>query len=189
MIHVHTGVFIISALLLLSLPLDWLAAVALSSLFHEFCHILALLLLNGKIRSIKVQLCGCIIESSPMEPWKQFCSILAGPAGSFLLLFLCRTVPKIAICGLLQGLYNLIPLLPLDGGRLMRLLLDHVCHEKADRVMSFVAFFVSVLFILFAAWLIIYDFLNPWTMIIVLCWNIRMLLRKIPCKQSEIGVQ
>lgn len=189
MIQIHVGVFLISALLLLSLPLDWLGAVAVSSLFHEFGHILALCLLNGKIISIKIQLCGCVIESSPMEPWKQFCSILAGPAASFLLLFLCRMAPKIAICGLLQGLYNLIPILPLDGGRLLRLILYHVWPEKANLLMCSVALSVSVLFFLLAVWLMKLDILNPWTIVMVFLWNIGMLLRKIPCKQSEIGVQ
>lgn len=189
MIQIHPGVFIISALLLLALPLDWLGAVVVSSFFHELCHILALRLLKGRIMRIQVELHGCVIESAPMETWKQFFSILAGPAGSFLLLFLCRITPKIAICGFLQGFYNLIPILPLDGGRLLRLLLYYGCPERADQVMNVMNLSVRVFLILLAVWLIIYDFLNPWTMFFVLCWNIKKLLRKIPCKQWEIGVQ
>ena len=57
---------------------------------------------------------------------------LAGPFGSLLLALLLRHVPELAICGLIQGVYNLLPLYPLDGGRALRCLFSFA-GEKGER--------------------------------------------------------
>lgn len=164
------------------LPLDWIMAVVTAAFFHELCHILTLWSLNGNIRSIKIQPGGCIIECGRMGEWAQFFSILAGPLGSFALLFLCRTAPKIAICGFFQGLYNLIPVLPLDGGRMLRLLLYSVCPEHAEKVMAAVAFGICIAVTFAAVWLTATDSFGVFPLIFSLLWNIKYLPRKIPCK-------
>jgi hypothetical protein len=57
---------------------------------------------------------------------------VAGPAGSFLLLFVARWLPLVAICGFIQGSYNLLPLGTMDGGRVVACLLRVWCSEKAE---------------------------------------------------------
>lgn len=189
MIQIHYGVFYIAALLLFLLPLDWLLAFLIASICHELMHVLALYCLKGKILKIKVQPGGCSIETGRLGEWRQFFSILAGPIGSLSLLLLCHTAPKIAICGFFQGLYNLIPVLPLDGGRLLRLLLYQICPRQAEPVMNNVAVGTCVVLDALVIWLSRMVSFGPWLLTYAFLWNIKILQRKIPCKQSEIGVQ
>lgn len=178
-----------TALLLLILPLDWILSAAAAALIHELCHILVLSSFGGKIRSIHIQPFGCIIESNRVGEWAQFCCILAGPLGSFLLLTLCHTAPKIAICGFVHGLYNLIPVLPLDGGRILRLLLYAVCPEYAEKLLAVAAFGICIAVTFLAFWFASLDSLGLFPLLIALIWNIKYLPRKIPCKPCGIGVQ
>ena len=189
MIQVHFSVFFLAALLILILPLDWLLAAAAASAFHELCHVLMLYLLKGRILRIQVQAGGCIIESGRIGEPQQFASILAGPLGSLCLLLFCRAFPKVAICGLLQGLYNLLPVMPLDGGRLLRLLLYRFCPKRAEWIMTWMAVGSCILLDILAIWLIRFSSDGSWPAFLAVIWNLKFLPRKIPCKPSQIKVQ
>lgn len=189
MIQADFRVFLSAALLLLILPLDWLLAAGAAALVHELCHILVLYTLHGRIMKMDIQTGGCVIESCILGPWREALSILAGPAGSFLLLFLCRVAPKTAICGLVQGVYNLLPVLPLDGGRLLRILLYRFCPERAEKVMNLMTWVVCMLFDLLLIWLNAAVSAGPWLWVAAFAWNLKFLPRKIPCKPTGIGVQ
>lgn len=108
------------ALLVLTLPLGYLAAAILAAAWHEACHALAVLALGGKVLSLRVGLGGARMETSPLEPLPGAICALAGPAGSFLLLLLAPWFPQIAAWGLLQGCFNLLPIYPLDGSQALR---------------------------------------------------------------------
>ena len=158
MICADFHVFFIAALLLLLLPLDWLAAAIAAALIHELCHILVLYALKGRISGIHIHAGGCVIESAVTGKWREFFCILAGPIGSFSLLLLCRMVPKMAVCGLFQGTYNLIPVLPLDGGRLLRLILYQLCPELAEAILFYTAVGIRVLILTLGIWLSVSGF-------------------------------
>lgn len=189
MIRINNWLYYLLAMLFLTFPLDWILSFVISSLFHELCHILFLKFSGGEILKIDAHISGCIIETDRMEVWKQFMSILAGPMGSFSLLLFRRMVPKIAICGLLQGIYNLIPVLPLDGGRLLCLILNGICPKKTDRIMCYLAIAVCGTFELLTIWMTIANSLRPWPIFLVTAWSISVLSRKIPCKPLKIRVQ
>lgn len=184
MIQIESGLFLLFALLLLVFPLDWIGAVIIASLVHELMHILMLYILKSELFMIRILPGGCVIESGFMKPWKQFICILAGPLGSLSLLMLCHSAPRIAICGMLQGIYNLIPVLPLDGGRLLRLVLEGLSPEYADTGM-FIGAVISCLTVTgLAIWVNSMVSVQIWMLILALVWNVRFLPRKIPCKQS-----
>ena len=189
MICVDTAFYLWLAALLLLLPLDWVISVILAAGFHEFCHGAVLMMFGGKIRGIRITPLGCVMDAeSPGDP-ASFCSILAGPVGSFALLFLCHSFPKAAVCGLFHGLYNLLPVLPLDGGRGLQLILNRLIPGQAENILSFAGWLVCTLAAAAALWCCRVLSWGITPVILVIFWIIRMHPRKIPCKPWGIGVQ
>ena len=189
MILLDSAVFILTALLLLILPLDWLLSAVIASFFHELCHILAVYMLKGNITRIQIHARGCVLETDRMEARAQFLSILAGPVGSFLLLLFSHIVPKIALCGFLQGIYNIIPVLPLDGGRLLRLFLYRYCPRQAKILLDVIAIGTCIVMDVLLIWLSTAGVRGIWPLVFALVWNVKSLPRKIPCKPLKSGVQ
>ena len=189
MIHADASLYLWLAALLLFLPFDWVLSALTSALIHEFCHIAVLVMLGGKISRVRISVIGCILDAESPGDFVSFCSILAGPIGSMALLILAESLPKIAVCGLFHGLYNLLPVLPLDGGRGLHLILNHIIPKYADTVLYWIGWTVCCILFLAAIW---FSAAFDWGLapvLIVLFWIIQMHPRKIPCKPSGIGVQ
>lgn len=119
-IHIDYGFFIFTAALLLTIPIRWILAAFLAALVHELGHYSTVRLLGGTVSGAAVSCRGARMEIFPMSPGRELWCILAGPAASFSLLAMARFFPRIAICGLIQGMYNLLPIYPLDGGKALR---------------------------------------------------------------------
>ena len=115
-----------------------------SVLLHELSHALVALRFGLPVRRITLHLLGGLseIEEEPPTPWREFAVAAAGPALSLVLgglgLVLAQaldphTVPGLLALGLawsnlLVGAFNLLPGLPLDGGRMLRSLVWAVTH-------------------------------------------------------------
>lgn len=117
---------ILGALMLLVLPLRWMLAWAVAAALHELGHLVAVCLLGGRVLEIRAGARGMVMETVPMKPWQTILATAAGPGVSLSLVLLCRWMPRTALCGLAQGLYNLLPIYPLDGGRIVRCLFRRV---------------------------------------------------------------
>ena len=104
------------ALVCMALPWQWVLAAAGAAVFHELCHVLAVLAVGGSLQGLRIGAKGAVLRASAMEPWQILISTLAGPLGSLSLVWLAGRLPRLAFCGLTQGLYNLLPLPGLDGG-------------------------------------------------------------------------
>lgn len=122
-VRISASALIFLAVLLLLLPLQWVVAVLLAAFFHELFHGLSILLCGGNLEGITISGRGAVIVTTPMSTSKEVFCALAGPVGSFLLLLFAKWMPRTAICGVIHGLYNIIPLFPMDGGRILRGLL------------------------------------------------------------------
>ena len=134
-VQISAGALIFLAILLLILPLQWVVAVLLAAILHELCHAVAILLCGGCINGITISCRGAVIDTTTMSAGKEIICALAGPLGSFSLLLLAKWAPRTAICGVIHGLYNLIPLFPMDGGRILRGLIHAAFSPPvADRV-------------------------------------------------------
>lgn len=189
MICTDASLYLWLAALLMFLPLDWVLSAFTAALIHELCHIAALLILGGKISKMQISIRGCILDAESPGDFASFCSILAGPLGSMALLMTPGMLPKIAVCGLFHGLYNLLPVLPLDGGRGLHLILKSLIPGHADTVLWWAGWIACCILLTAAVWC---SFALKWgiaPVLIVLFWIIQMHPRKIPCKPSGIGVQ
>lgn len=110
---------VVLAMLLLVLPLPWIAAALLAGFVHECCHYLAIRLLGGRVSGVAIGPRGAVMELRELGGISELLAAAAGPVGSLSLLFLSEAFPRLALCGLVQGVYNLLPIYPLDGGRIL----------------------------------------------------------------------
>ena len=145
------------SLMVLFLPLPWLCAMLVAAAVHEGCHWAALRLLGGAVSAIRMDLFAAQMEFDELSRGREILCALAGPVGSLSLLLLAGRFPRLAVCGLVQGIYNLLPLYPMDGGRI----LCGLCHlwysppkaQKCFRIIEGIAcFFCGVLSVLFVFW-------------------------------------
>ena len=128
------GACIALAMLCLTVPPEWIASAFSAALVHEVCHILAVLLMGGKMESLMICERGAVMDVSPMSSVRELICILAGSAGSLGLMAFCRCFPKTALCGLIHGFYNLLPIYPLDGGRALKCILNMVCSPQSSEI-------------------------------------------------------
>jgi stage IV sporulation protein FB len=108
------------ASMLLILPVQWVIAAVLAAVFHELCHYLAIRLCGGRVQKLQAGTVGAKMEAAGLNTFQELLCSMAGPLGSLLLLFLARWLPRTALCAGFQGIYNLLPVYPLDGGRVLR---------------------------------------------------------------------
>lgn len=177
------------AFVLLVLPVNWLISAAAAALVHEACHILAVMLMGGTVRRIHISATGCRIDTGEMGNIKSILCMLAGPAGSLALFVLGRRFSRIAVCGLIQGSYNLLPIMPLDGGRVFLRILDMVCPHKTETVMRWVRRLVGLAVFAAAVLAVSVRQYDVFSLIFCLLLYIGLVGRKIPCKENGIGLQ
>ena len=127
-ISADRGFFPVLALMLLLFPFRFLVGVLLAALIHELGHLLALKIAGGRVLSIRLRSFGARIEAAPMSPGRTALCALAGPAAGALTIFAYKTFPELALAGLVQTVFNLLPVYPLDGGRALR----NICCKIRD---------------------------------------------------------
>lgn len=117
--RIEAGFCFLIAVCLLLIPLEWFGAAMLAAGFHELCHYCAARILGIPILGISLDWLGAKMELPPMLPGEEVLVASAGPAGSMFLIFFSSLYPQLALCGLVQGAFNLLPIRPLDGGRIL----------------------------------------------------------------------
>ena len=128
---VSPAAYLVPAIALLVLPIQWVVAWVFAVLIHESGHVMAVLLTGGRIRSVKIGWNAMTIEADICKKWQEAVCALAGPVFSFLTLFMAEIFPRLAICCVVQGAYNLLPVYPMDGGRILQVVLSVFLSETA----------------------------------------------------------
>ena len=140
---ISAGFWFSAAFLILVMPVSWITAAAAAAGIHELAHIVVIRALGGRVYRITLHPGGAEIAVSGLGYLQEMAAAAAGPLASLLLTFSCRAAPRLAVCGLLQGLLNLLPLYPLDGGRILLCgLIRAFGNERGDAIFSAVSGFL-----------------------------------------------
>ncbi len=189
MLWVDPFVYLFGAVLLLTLPMPWLFAAVFAAGIHELCHFAVLYLVGGRMYRIQIGIGGAAMDTELPNRTGELLCAAAGPMGSLLLFSLYHRFPRLAICAGIQGIFNLIPVYPLDGGRILYCCLGILFPQKAERIEKTIEqglmILLGVLAIIGAACFSMGAF--PLVLTAVLIIKLRM--RKRPCKQSTNRVQ
>ena len=109
---------------------------------HELGHWAAIAALNGSVTAIRLDAAGLCMESAGIggKYEEAFCA-LVGPAAGFVLFLIASAFPyqwahKCAGVSLLLSLFNLLPAVPLDGGRLLLVLTGSMYAVKISSAAS-----------------------------------------------------
>ena len=142
------------ALLFVAVPIRFLAAVFASVFFHELSHMIALKVLRYPMIRMEVGFTGMKIYTAELMPVHEIICALAGPMGGFTLIFLAKWLPSVALLGCLQSLYNLLPIYPMDGGRVVSAALRiFLSKRKADTVCTVIQY--TVVLVIFTGLIIL----------------------------------
>lgn len=189
-VKVSGSFWITVAVMLLTLPLQWILAALVSAAFHELCHYGAIRLCAGKPQRLSLGSNGAAMLLPEMGRGKELFCTAAGPIGGFLLFFLFPVCPRIALCGLFQSLYNLLPIYPLDGGRVLQCLTAMTMKPAyAQWLCSFVQW--TCIGILVAACIYASCFLKLGLLPLILLafMLVKVKFANYPCKEGVLAVQ
>ena len=118
------------------------AALLIAALVHEAGHAAVICIACRDMPQIVLGTFGAqIVLRDPTGPWRELCCVLAGPVAGILPALICRNCAggmgeAVFWCASILTLWNLLPVLPLDGGRAMRIFLRFVLPERAAEAAS-----------------------------------------------------
>lgn len=159
------------------LVLPFLLAAAL----HETGHLLVLHGFGIHPEAIRIGLCGAVIPAAFPSYRAELLTVLAGPAVNLaLVLGFFRLWPSFFAANAVLLLYNLLPIYPLDGGRLLFLGLRCFLPEQAAAVVQVVGnvCIVGIVILCAVASISAVCGLFPWLLAVSFLFRLKNLLAK-----------
>lgn len=146
----------------LILTLIWIVVIFVSILIHEYGHALTSRYFGQSPRIQLVAFGGLTYPEGPrLRGWREFLVVLNGPLfGFFLFLlslfllstgffenpYILYTLKIFTWVNLFWTVVNLLPVMPLDGGQLLRVILESLCGAKGMKYALFTSMLLSSLF-------------------------------------------
>lgn len=178
---------IMVAFSLLTVGWQWTLSWLISAFVHEMFHMVAILLVRGNISQVKISTKGMEMITQIDSFSGNLISSLAGPAGSALILLFSKSFPRLALCATVHLCFNLLPIYPLDGGRVIKLLLSKVL--SASAVATVMMTVENAILILITATALVLCFACHLGALPMLALVMIVLRIKKPCKGRAMRVQ
>ena len=141
-IQFDPGSSLLLGVVLFSLQWKDAAALLVAAVVHEMGHLIAFFLCGVHMNGVRFTLSGPVLLYEAANSGRvTFCTALAGPTAG--LLFACAFYPVWPLCAkisLLLSVFNLLPVLPLDGGRVASAL----CKGSTNRILSVIGFVIPI---------------------------------------------
>lgn len=167
-VYLHTATLVMLLWAWLSGAGAALLMAILSILLHEVAHAAAAALLGHPPQELELTPLGAVMrleDEASLPPLRRLIMLAAGPAMSLLLchlaLWTARTAAlpaplaqRLFAANLAILLLNLLPVLPLDGGRILTLLLSRFLRlETVRRIMRIAGTLAGLALIAFSGWM------------------------------------
>lgn len=161
----------------------WIPVLFLSVLLHELAHAGMIGVFGyGASQVMLAGLGGVTLNKRIAKPWHDMIISAAGPAASFGIAFgaaalpnrihdpmLVAFLPLLAQANLVWGIFNLIPVSPLDGGGIVRNFLRIFLRERTAFIVAiWISFLVGLLVIALGIWV------KYWMMSFLVAWYLWM---------------
>ncbi|EOC99818.1 M50 family metallopeptidase [Caldisalinibacter kiritimatiensis] len=143
-----------------------ITVIILTVTMHEISHVLAANKLDVKVKEFEIFPFGGVAKLDSIigpDPNIEIKVALVGPMVNFLLALIfmlinhflsIEFIELLLKCNFYMGVFNLLPILPLDGGRILRGVLSYVLgFRKATRILTYIAYGFSVLFIILGTYI------------------------------------
>ena len=148
MLNISPGGALGLAVLLFLVDVRHLPALISAALIHELGHIAALKLCRSELLELRLEFFGlCLVTTAPTSrALEAFCA-LSGPAAGILWALAAHSIaPLSSAFSLLLSAYNMLPALPLDGGRALLAL------SGKSRLLKFTGALSAIAALLLALW-------------------------------------
>lgn len=205
--RIDLKIFLFAILFYFTKQIEVYSMVMLFAILHEFGHLLAGLLLGMKPEKMEIMPYGVSIsfQLTPKDynkkikrgnqlELKKIIVALAGPITNVIIMIIVSQMNMnvvstlmILYANLLLILFNLLPIYPLDGGRVIKGIL-HIClgKVKSEKYTNHISF-VTLLIVTFISSIVIYQAENIAIFLIVLVlWGIFIREDRIYARKSKI---
>lgn len=139
---------------------------------HELAHYFTAVLFGYKIDKMELNLWGGVLHLNNyvIKPSHEMLILIAGPSLNLLFALLFNFSPKyiqtsfvkeIIVLNAVLGIFNLLPIVPLDGGKIIRLYLTYFLgYGKAIKATLLFSKIFSIILFISGIYLLQYDILN-----------------------------
>ena len=178
---IHPGYLLYFAACVLFLPIKIILAWMAATIIHELGHICCILLLKKEIYSVQFGVFGAQINTETLGIWQEMISAMAGPLSAIFILPFIKKFPIVTMFCILQSIYNLIPVYPMDGGRVVVGVLVYFAGRK--RAIKIYIIFIMILMLLFLAGIVYISIRYSLGLLPLILIVIMIIKIKLTCKE------